>query len=155
MPRHLRPRLASGDLESSLADLLAHVKVRRRTTNGSQLVAETAVDGFKPGWQLDCGCSLRIQFDYAVVDILSLRRFDKGMIENLGVGTKRVVNLKTAAEFMLSIWSPSVVCHEVPGLIWSTSSQGLMPSFDSSSAISRTAGLSALLCTRIHQRFPL
>ena len=34
---------------------------------------------------------------------------------------------KTADDFMLLIWSPMAVCHDVPGLICSSSSQGATP----------------------------
>jgi hypothetical protein len=46
---------------------------------------------------------------------------------------------------MLSIWRPSAVCHEVPGLISCSSSHGLIFFSANLCAISRTAGLSSLL----------
>ena len=55
---------------------------------------------------------------------------------------------KTAAALMFLIYSPSAVCHEVPGLICSSSSQGLMPSLTNFCEISRTSGLSSLLWHR-------
>jgi hypothetical protein len=46
---------------------------------------------------------------------------------------------------MFFICSAIAVCHEVPGLISSSSNHGLIPSPASFLAISRTAGLSSLV----------
>src|SRR5215471_8563929 len=72
----------------------------------------------------------------------------KAWISSLCHGPMPLLPTKTAADFMLSICSPSAVCHEVPGLICSSSSHDLMPSLTNFRAISRTAGLSSLLWHR-------
>jgi hypothetical protein len=53
LPADLLTRVSPGDREAALGDPLGHVKVRRRGSQRSQLVAEVFIDGLKPLGKLD------------------------------------------------------------------------------------------------------
>src|SRR5271170_6714461 len=80
LPGNFHIRYIGPDSEVVIGDFLGDDGLRE-LSDGGQLIAEIAIEGFKPFWQLDDRLAAGVSGYGAVVDVLHLRRFDGGVRE--------------------------------------------------------------------------
>ncbi len=98
LPGNLHVGFVRLDTESTVSNLTGHDGLRE-LADDSELIAEIAVQGFKPIRQMNYGIALRIGDHVAVVDVHHVRRFDEGVVEVLIGGIERVIDLERTAGF--------------------------------------------------------
>src|SRR6266849_154145 len=93
LPRDSHAGLSTADDKLIVTYFIGNIN-RRVLTNASQLIPKVLVQRFKPIRQLDYGAPASIQFDYAIVDIFHVRRFDERMAQIFRIRMQRMINLE-------------------------------------------------------------
>src|SRR5262245_9884992 len=96
-PAHLLARGSAGDREASGRDLAGDVKVRRRSTDGSELVAELGVERAEVARHSNRRPTARVEHGRAAVDVEPLWRFHEAVFESPVGRVLRVVDDKRTA----------------------------------------------------------
>src|ERR1700732_861337 len=81
LPGDLHPGLAAANREPVVGNFMCDMKIRSWRSNRGKLVAEVSVHRLKPIWQFDGRRPTGVEQGDAVVDVLHLRGFDRGMVE--------------------------------------------------------------------------
>src|SRR5208282_1756817 len=98
LPGNLHVGFVRLDTESTVSYLTGHDCLCELADDG-ELIAEIAVQGFKPLWQGNYGIALRIGDDISVVNVHHVRGFDEGVVEILVGGIERMIDLERTARF--------------------------------------------------------
>src|SRR5579863_563555 len=98
LPGNLHVGFVRLDAESAVGYLTGHDGLRELADYG-ELIAEIAVQGFKPIRQRNYGIALRIGDHVAVVDVHHVRRFDERVVEILVGGIERMIDLARTTGF--------------------------------------------------------
>src|SRR5260370_15220230 len=94
LPAHFGMRTPAGNQEVVVLNLTSNIKVRSRRANSRELVAEVLVQRLEVIRQCHPGLAFAVDGHHTIVDVFHLGRFNRGMIEVLVGGIKRIVNFE-------------------------------------------------------------
>lgn len=77
LPGNFHARRTASYLKAVIFDLFANIKIGSRRSDSGELIAEIAIEGFKPFRQFDIRFATGIQYHDAVVDVHHVWAFDK------------------------------------------------------------------------------